>query len=137
MTKISIYELFEGYSQALKNAELYAENIAHILQKVISKHIPDLEITVGGIEVGIEFLVFNSRTYCVGNDKTDEETPISLQSVIISVFPDIIGSHFHLDTDFGVYLDEKTAKAVKRELRKLKSATVSTDWISDSLEMSE
>ena len=137
MTKISIYELFEGYSQALKDAELYAENIAHILQTVISKHIPDLEITVGGIEIGIESLVFNSRTYCIGNDKADDENPISLQSVIISVFPEIENSYFHLDTDFGVYLDEKTAKAIKKDLRKLKSATVSTDWISDSLEMSE
>lgn len=135
MTKISIYELFDGYSQALKDAELYAENIAHILQQVISKHIPDLEITIGGLETGIESLVFNSPTYCVGNDYADTAEPISLQSVIISVFPDIIDSHFHLDSDFGVYIDSNLAKAIKKDLSKLKSATVSTGFIAESLEM--
>ena len=138
MTKFSIYELFDGYNQALKDAHLYAENLAYILKKVISKHIPDLEITIGGIEVGIDGLVFNSESHSVGAEKEEDDGyPVSLESIIISIFPDIVPSYFHLDSDFGVYVNRKLAKAIKRDLRKLQCATVSTDWIADSLEMSE
>ena len=133
MTKVSIYELFDGYTQAIKTVNLYAENIAYILSTVIKKYIPDLDVTIGGIEKGNDFIVFNSDSRAIDKKGDDNR---SLTDIIYSVFNEITAKHlFFIDSDFGVYVDKNTANAIIKDLKKLRHTVFSTAAIADSLEM--
>ena len=106
--KMIIDDMME-YKNSLEKAIEYGKKICMEFETALKPIIPDIKVHLGGIDVGINCISFDSDSHMY-----ETENSIFLENIVRDMFPEI-----DANTDFGLYLSGDEIGMVREALKKL------------------
>lgn len=107
------------YKNSLKKAIEYGKKICMEFETALKPEIPDIKVNLGGIDVGIEYITFDSISHNISHVGKVEGS-ISFENIVSEMFPEI-----DANTDFGLYLSGDEIGMVREALKKLRMGNMS------------
>ena len=107
----------DEYRTLLEKVDVCGEKLCNEFKKALEPIIPDIDVHLGGIDVGVTAISFDSASH------TDEvENSVLFDSVLVDVFPEL---YFDANSDFGVFLFGYEVDKVREALKKLRMGNMS------------
>ena len=103
------------YKNSLEKAIEYGKKICMEFETALKPIIPDIKVHLGGIDVGINCISFDSDSHMY-----ETENSIFLENIVRDMFPEI-----DANTDFGLYLSGDEIGMVREALKKLRMGNMS------------
>ena len=102
------------YKNSLEKAIEYGKKICMEFETALKPIIPDIKVHLGGIDVGINCISFDSDSHMY-----ETENSIFLENIVRDMFPEI-----DANTDFGLYLSGDEVDMVREALEKLRVGNI-------------